>query len=269
MYLSSLSFINIPDWAIRGLTNANYSVIRDANFSAARAQYTTGHAASIYSLDGSNAGVGNYAVFQNNTLGNSSGVGFVSLKDQNKALIEANTVFGVTAGNQTTTVLFDNVRNNQQLTIRGNDLRSASNSVIALGGNGESSSTEVNYNFFKGTRVTVWLGGNQAIPPGKTDLYRNTIHGHMLVSYLDGNNCTASGPYTFDNNVFISDGSPYITVDLIGFRGGVNTPDRCFSRTDNIFDDTWYISDVIDNDGNLLPDYMGYVGSVGKQLNLD
>ena len=164
LYLSSLSFINIPDWAVRALTNATYSVIRDANFAEARAQYTTGHAASIYSTEGSNAGVGYYAVFQNNTLTNSSGVGFVSLKDQDKALIENNTVSGVTAGTQLNKALVENVKNNRQLTIRGNDLRSAFDNVGPLLGNGEGSSTEVTYNFFKGTGVAVWLGGNEASP---------------------------------------------------------------------------------------------------------
>ena len=267
LYFSSLSFINIPDWAVRALTNATYSVIRDSSFSSATAQYTTGHAASLYSTDEYSGGIGHYAIFQHNTLTNSSGVGFVSLKGQNKALIEGNTVSGVSVGTQRNKALIENVSNNQMLTVRANDMRSTYDSVGPLMGNGNSSTTEVTYNFFKGTRVTVWIGGTQASPPRKTDLYRNTIHGHMLVNYLDGSNCAASGPYTFDSNVFISDGSPYpFTVDYIGFREGVNTPDQCFPRTNNLIDNTWPVSDVIDVNGNLLPAYSQYLGLVGKQI---
>jgi uncharacterized repeat protein (TIGR02543 family) len=266
VYFSSLSFINIPDWAVRALSNAAYSVIRDCSFSAATAQYTTNLSSSVYSNRGSSDGTGYYAVFQNNTLTNSSGVGLVSLKDQDHALIEHNTVSGVTAGTQGSKALIENVQNNVLLTVRTNDMRSTLDSVTPLAGDGKASTTETTYNFFKGTNVVVWIGGDQSNPPGKTDLYRNTIHGRMIVNYLDGSNCGASGPYSFDSNVFISNGSPYYTVDYIGFREGVNIPETCFPRTNNIIDNTWFVSDVIDANGNLLPAYTEFIGVIGWQL---
>jgi len=106
-------------------------------------------------------------------------------------LIENNTASGVTVGTQGIKALIENVKNNQLFTVRGNDLRSGFDSVNPLAGNAEASTMEVTYNFIKGTRVTVWIGGTSSNPPHKTDLYRNTIHGHMLVNYLDGNNCAA------------------------------------------------------------------------------
>ena len=267
IYFSSLSFINIPDWAVRALSNATYSVIRDSSFSAATAQYTTGHAASVYSTEGSSAGTGYFAVFQNNTLTGSSGVGLVSLKEQNHALIEHNTVSGVTVGTQGSKALIENVQNNTLLTIRRNDLRSTLDSVTPLAGNGNRSTTEITYNFFKGTGTAVWIGGTQASPPGKTDLYRNSIQGLLFVNYLDGSNCAASGPYSFGNSVLISRGSTsYPMEDYISFRGGVNLPATCFPRTNNIIDNTWPVSDVIDADGNLLPAYTEFVGEIGWQL---
>jgi hypothetical protein len=242
-------------------------VIRDSSFSSATAQYTTGHAASLYSTDGISAGVGHYAIFQHNTLANSSGVGFVSLKDQNKALIEGNTVSGISVGTQGSKPIIENVSNNLMLTIRANDLRSTYDSVGALMGNGNASTAEVTYNFLSGPGISVWIGGTQTSPPRKTDLYRNTIYGQLFINYLDGSNCATSGPYTFDSNILISKGNPsYPMVDFISFRNGVNNPAQCFPRTNNLIDNTWPVSDVIDANGNLLPSYNQYMGLVGKQI---
>jgi len=275
LYFDKLNFNNIPDWWGRASSAVNYAVIRRCTFNDAAAIYRTDNAnQGLYYT--SDLGSGYYLTFQDNIVHDFTDVqGFGSLYSQNKNLIEDNHFYNfyisVTNGRPIIAEKYNNIRT----TIRHNRIESshASFNPIGHGNNGlfhDSGDMEICFNRLKGVSTdatAIWFNNDGATDPQLTTyVYRNTIEGEFIISYLDGSSCGSSGPWDFRNNVIINPGLAYATLnfDHIAYRGGTNTPQNCPTQVDNL--KGFAADNIVDSSGNLTSGYSQYLGTRGWQI---
>jgi hypothetical protein len=252
IYFDNLRLSNFSDYAILVGSDFNYNTIRRCTFSNLEPVRTANNNYGFYSTR--DHGAGYYTVIQDNEFSRwRDGAAIGSLYNTRKALIENNYIHSFLGKGPAGIELgIAAKRDTNYLFIRGNRVIMSSGVPFGWYINGNFfnvNHADVSFNFFKSTStsgvVHQWNPhGNQ----GRLNYYRNTAVGRNFFRADIGDPC-GKGPFTFNNNVFIQNS---------------NELNRsCVNYADNLTGG--FGSGIIDENGNLTPNFQTYIGTHGHQ----
>lgn len=286
LYFDNLTLKNFSDYGIQVTSKNNYMTVRRCNWSKIVAVNSVNeNQGFFFTWDG---GDGYYLVMQDNSFSDFTGVSAIgSLYGTKKALIENNHIFN--AGGPGISNMCNGIApkyRTDYLTIRGNKIIMDSGTPLGSSLNGmlhDSKNVEICFNLFMrntipGERAEAHVfnaDGYSAAGTMKGLFYhRNTVIGDVNFMFINGTNCTASGPYNLYGNIMINPntawGGHYNTSNFLSFNWGTtmaNNPNGCINDVDNLKGTP--ASNIIDNEGNLTSGYFtNYFGTHGYQVGL-
>ncbi len=200
-------------------------------------------------------GMGEYTSVQDNIASESCGYWLLGY-DAPKTLVENNHITGDMP------LPIGPKYNIQNWTIRGNYIQgqpAAEKGAIWLQNGGYFADIEINFNLIQTSGsddYTVHLLTSN--PGGSVYVNRNTLVGHTGASWFR----STQGPYVFSQNVIINNHS---SPDKITRRYFDEDDEGQLVVSDNLVGD---VSDnIVDSNGELMPDYAHFIGSRGHQLD--
>jgi len=172
----------------------------------------------------------------------------IKIYGQEKLLIENTTHYNAPVGIE----LKNDIR---QFTVRGNTLYGITNA--ALGGNMHTSTTNGEF-VFNNSRGGIALDLNQDGMAGQIFAQRNTLVGRVQIRNTDA----ADGPFRLSANVIVNN-DPGTPSGSHVYHLSVSDPSRV-TLTNNLVGNT--SDNMVDGNGNLTANYVGYIGTRGHML---
>ncbi|MBA3014367.1 MAG: hypothetical protein FP815_05375 [Desulfobulbaceae bacterium] len=286
LYFDSLNLSDFSDYGIQVTSKTSYMTMRRCSWSKIVAVNSVNeNQGFFFTWDG---GDGYYLVLQDNSFSDFTGTSAIgSLYATKKALIENNHIFN--PGGPGISHMCNGIApkyRTDYLTVRANKIVMDSGTPLGSSLNGmldNANNVEICFNLFMrkttpSERAEVHVfnaDGYSSAGAMKTLFYhRNTVVGDVNFMFINGANCTASGPYNLYNNVIINPnttwGGHYYTSNFLSFNWGANmaaNPNGCINDVDNLKGTPE--SNIIDDEGNLTSGYFpNYFGTHGFQIGL-
>ncbi|MBU5613504.1 Ig domain-containing protein [Geomonas azotofigens] len=278
VYLDRLNFSSFNKEAMMLWGGHHYQTIRRCNFSNLTATDSTNNNQGFIITESAVGVPGYYSVIQDNEFSfftGASGIG--SLYDDTKLLIENNYIHD--AGGTGITGINAAIAAKSRLNylfIRGNKINISKGLYMGTNMNSffyQSNNIDISFNLLIGLSTPESGPTFNSRSDGlihNFNFYRNTLVGNIRFENLDGNNCSASGPFKIYGNVLINDNTSWntstITLNYISYYKptAINNPQYCITDTQNLKGKP--SANIIDTNGDLTTAYAGYVGTYGYQV---